>query len=317
MNQILQQNSESLKVHSVQVCPLCEGPRVRARFEVRHVLDDPAHSFALELGLSTATILECRECGFLFKNIQPPAAYVHKHYTNSGERYLESIAEEDEGIREDFRAARQLLRKGFPGGGSILDIGCASGFFLESLGNTWNRYGLELSSLAALRARERAGIIVHEGDIGSARFADNSFDVVSSFDVLEHLSKPMPTFSEVRRVLKPGGWFLMGTGDVGSFTARAAGSRWTYMCIPEHLSFFSSRSLRKALGRAEFSQTDFKRIHHGERNRAAATGWMRAVGKHWAVTLFGDDIRQLRFFRQKSGEFLVPYFFDHMICIAR
>ena len=60
-----------------------------------------------------------------------------------------------------------------------------------------------------------------------------------------------------------------------------------------------------------------KRLHHGENTRSVATGWLRAVGKHWAVTLCGDNIVRLRLFRQKTFEFLVLYFFDHVICVAQ
>jgi SAM-dependent methyltransferase len=264
-----------------------------------------------------ATVAACRECDFLFKLQRPPSAYLHEHYAELDEQYLESLAEEHTGIREDFRVARRLLADAFPKGGMILDIGCASGFFLESLGANWERFGIEPFHLAAERARVRRGLTVHECDLVAAGFPGQSFDVVCSFDVIEHLSSPMPIFQEARRILRPGGWLLLGTGDSGASTARLAGSRWTYLCFPEHLSFFNSSSLRKGLVKVGFSRFKFERIHHGERSRPVATGWMRGVGKHWAVELFGEHIIRLRLFRQKTTEFLVPYFFDHMICMAQ
>ena len=105
------------------------------------------------------------------------------------------------------------------------------------------------------RAGVRRGLIVHE--FVAAGFPAQSFDVVCSFDVIEHLPSPMPIFQEARRVLRPGGWLLLGTGDSRAFTARLAGSRWTYLCFPEHLSFFNSYCLRKGLANAGFSSFRF------------------------------------------------------------
>jgi hypothetical protein len=80
---------------------------------VRHILDDPRHACASELGFAGATVVACHECSFLFKLQQPTAADLHEHYAESGEDYLESLAEEHSGIREDFRVARQLLTEAF------------------------------------------------------------------------------------------------------------------------------------------------------------------------------------------------------------
>jgi SAM-dependent methyltransferase len=158
---------------------------------------------------------------------------------------------------------------------------------------------------------------VYECDLVAAGFPEQSFDVVCCFDVLEHLPTPMPFFREARRLLRLGGRLVLGTGDSGSLTARLSGSRWTYVSIPEHLSFFNRSSLKTALTKVGFSCVRFKRIHHGERSPSVMRGWMRGVGKHWAVTLCGDEIVRMRVFRQKTADFLVPYFFDHLICEAR
>jgi SAM-dependent methyltransferase len=317
MNQGIQDQHNCADLEAVKACPVCGSRRLDPRFDVRQITEDPLHSYAIELGISVAAIVVCRECAFLFKSTRPSADYLHQHYATSDESYLKSVAEGDVEFREDFRFARQLLHEAFPRGGSILDVGCASGFFLESLGQYWNRHGVELFHLAVERSRSRPGVFVQECDLAAAGFARESLDVVCSFDVLEHLPNPMPILQEARQILKPGGWLLIGTGNSGSLAARIAGSRWTYLCIPEHLSFFNPHSLRVALAKAGFSTFKFTRIHHGLRSLSVASGWLRGVGKHWAVTLCGEDIVRMRLFRQKTTEFLVPYFFDHMICVAR
>jgi SAM-dependent methyltransferase len=317
MDQQIQRYPDILPLESVKLCPLCESRSLLPRFEVRHITGDPVHSWAPDQGFSVAPIVKCRGCGFMFKSVRPAALYLSQHYAQLREDYVARIAEDLTEHREDYRVAREILVKAFPAGGSILDVGCASGYFLRSLGRTWDKHGLEVFHLAARLAKERGDITVHECELISAGFADESFDVVCSFDVVEHLEDPMAFFREARRILKPDGWLLLGTGDARSVSALLSGSRWTYFAIAEHVSFFSRHSLKLGLRKARFRYAEFETIHHGERNVAVMTGWLRAVGKHWAITFFGEGVTRLRLFRQKTGEFFVPYFFDHMICIAK
>ena len=305
-----------LGLEKAESCLLCGNRKLRHKFDVRHITSDALHAWATEQGFPSAPIAACQDCGFLFKSVRPSIGYLDERYSRLDGTYMQRLAEDWISYREDYRIAREILRKALPGGGSILDVGCASGFFLESLGETWQRHGLEISHLAAQLAKERKGIVVHECDIASAKFSDASFDAVCSFDVVEHLAEPMAFFREARRVLKPSGLLLLGTGDAGSLGARLSGNRWTYLCIPEHISFFSRRSLGTGLRTAGFSHVAIERIHHGERNMSVAIGWLRAAGKHWAIAICGERIIRLKLFRHKSTEFLVPYFLDHLLCTA-
>jgi SAM-dependent methyltransferase len=317
MNQTIQRHPDILPLETLEACPLCGGKSLRSKFGVRHITGDSLHSWAAEQGFPVAPIVACRGCGFVFKAVQPSAHYLDQHYTQLPEDYVARVAEDSTEHREDYRVGREILLKAFPTGGSILDVGCASGYFLQSLGKMWEKHGLEIFHLAAQRARERGEISVHECEMTAAGFPNESFDVVCSFDVVEHLADPMAFFREARRILKPSGSLLLGTGDSSSIGALLSGSRWTYFAIPEHVSFFSRHSLKLGLRKVGFPHVEFMRIHHGERKVTVMIGWMRAVGKHWAITVFGEGITRLKLFRQKTSEFFVPYFFDHMICVAK
>src|SRR5215469_18179843 len=124
MDQTSNQRTDSPDPQPIKVCPICGNPRLRQIFKVDHAREDSLHDCGKELGFTTATVVLCRDCSFRFKAQQPPSSYLNQHYANSGEEYLASLAEDNTMVREDFRVARQLLNVAFPGGGTILDVGC-------------------------------------------------------------------------------------------------------------------------------------------------------------------------------------------------
>jgi SAM-dependent methyltransferase len=316
MSHTIHRQANRLRAEKMDACPLCAGMRLQHEFEVLHITGDPLHSWAPGQGFQFARVVACRDCGFLFKSLRPVHGYLHEHYPWLDDSFVERVAEELPGFRGDYDVARCLLLKAFTEGGSILGVVCASGYLLESLGEKWARNGLEVLHVGAGRAPARGGISIHECGIASAGFPSESFDAVCSFDVVEHLAELMSVPQEARRILKPGVVLRLGTRDSRSFGARLSGSRWTDLCISEHFSLSNARWLRVALATTGFSHVDFSRIHHEERNRSAASGWLRRVGKHWAITLCGERITRFTVFRQKTSAFLIPYLFDHMICVA-
>jgi SAM-dependent methyltransferase len=93
-------------------------------------------------------------------------------------------------------------------------------------------------------------------------------DVVTAFDVLEHVADPASFLGDISAQLKPGGLLFISTPDVGSLAARLFGRRWHFFS-PYHLSFFSKRTLVAAAGARGFSLVDFRR-----RGRLRSVGYM-------------------------------------------
>lgn len=90
----------------------------------------------------------------------------------------------------------------------ILDAGCGTGGFIRMLRGAqpgWTVTGVDLSPLACALARERTGADIAEGSITALPFAGESFDAVSTGDVLYHLEDPGAALREFVRVLRPGG----------------------------------------------------------------------------------------------------------------
>jgi len=308
--------AEAAGIRSIAACPVCVCARLRRCFEVRHIVDDPLFAWARHAGYSCAEIVECSDCGFAFKGRQPEPELLAQHYAETGEDYQSRLAEDDPAARGDFAGARRFLWKQLPRGGRVLDVGCGRGFFLKSLGAGWELCGVEPSASAAEFAKRQHGVQAHCGDFFSAGCGPGSFDAVTMLDVVEHLTQPAPMFAEARRILKPGGWLVVGTGNWGALTARLAGKQWAYLAIPDHLSFFSVSSLGRALAVAGFSRVSFQRLHHGPRSWEVTSGWMRAVLRHRAISRFGPGVTRLPLFRSKGEELPVPYFWDHLLSFA-
>ena len=96
-------------------------------------------------------------------------------------------------------------------GGAILDIGCSSGAFLGTMkGGSWKLYGIDMEASTAEKARAATGAEVFVGDVLDAPFPAESFDVITGFDLLEHVYHPRQFLAKVLEWLKPGGIFYAG-----------------------------------------------------------------------------------------------------------
>ena len=173
---------------------------------------------------------------------------------------------------------RQILGP-VPPGGAILDLGCHDGALLAQLPTA--RPDLELAGMDLDRAAvERAGFAVRGADlrvgsIAELPFADATFDLITCMDVVEHLPKPVraPMFDEVRRVLKPGGRFVLQTPHAGTFQALDAQN------LRRRFPALYRRLVRNGVrDRAYAGRQDVVWHRHFTRD-----GLLRLAGPHWRV----------------------------------
>lgn len=137
----------------------------------------------------------------------------------------------------------------------LLDVGCSSGAFLDAavkLG--FQAEGVEPAPKAAATA-QAAGLNVRQGLLQEAGYAAGQFDAITLFEVIEHLQQPAELLQECRRILRPGGILLVGTGNAASWSMATMGARWEYLSIAKHgghVSFFSPESIALLGQRAGF-----------------------------------------------------------------
>lgn len=225
-------------------CPLCEGVRARA--------------VAVKFGLR---IVRCRSCGHVFANPRLLRAEIEKRYESPEffSEYLDAHRATPKGYDLDFLRGHyglylDLIRGRLSPGARLLDLGCGAGFFLKAAeADGWAAEGTEISRQLAAYARDVAGVKVRLGTLEEIRWPPEIFDVVTLFDVLEHVPDPLRTLTEVGRLLKTDGAVLISTPDYDSLSRLFLGKAWAVLSPAEHLSLFTSGTLRALIERAGLS----------------------------------------------------------------
>lgn len=152
--------------------------------------------------------------------------------------------------------------------GRLLDVGCGLGFFLKKMREfgSWEAFGCEISPEGAGYARDTLGLPnIFNGRLEDGPFKERSFDLVTLWDVLEHIPDPDPLLSRVRELLKPGGMVFIHTPNVQLqlWKARAKRLLWGiradihYLEAAAHLNLYSARTLLILLGRNGLNRVNF------------------------------------------------------------
>ena len=192
-------------------------------------------------------IFRCPACGIGRTETRSfdPLAYYNADYFSGkhSDGYADYVGAESV-LRREFAHTVDFVRRFVPKG-KLLELGCAYGFFLQEARRHFEVGGIELAEEAAAHCRQ-AGLNVATGIADEPTLAGfGNLDVIVLLDVIEHLPDPRETLALCLKRLNPGGILVLSTGDFGSLSARAAGARWRLMTPPQHLWFFSERSIRR------------------------------------------------------------------------
>ncbi len=127
--------------------------------------------------------------------------------------------------------------------GRLLDAGCGDGFFLDAaMKRGWKVFGTEYSILTVARL-SRLGIAMEQGALDASHYPAAHFDVITSFEVIEHVTEPQAEVRTMVDLLRPGGLLYITTPNFNSLARRILGPRWNIITWPEHLNYYTSRSL--------------------------------------------------------------------------
>jgi len=185
-------------------CNLCDHNRFR-------VVEIEAPSFH---------VLECRNCGLVFVHPYPESDALKRHYDRS---YYSEWINQQKSKRIRMWASRLNRINKLRPRGKLLDVGCGEGLFLRlAQDDGWQISGTELSPYASKFASRTLGTEIYCGQLHPAGFADNSFDVVTMWHVLEHVEDPKNYLREIHRVVKPDGLLVIAVPNVHDLVMQLA-----------------------------------------------------------------------------------------------
>jgi SAM-dependent methyltransferase len=203
------------------------------------------------------TFVRCRGCGHVYLNPRPTRDEIGAYYPESYKEFTTRIDDEPSRFtrlnRQYGMAKRCRVVTSRRPPGRLLDVGCGIGLFLDAMRRRgWEVAGEEVTAVAARLAGERFGLDVFAGTLEEAAYPDRHFDVVTLWNVIEHLPDPPATLREIGRILLPGGLVVMATPNVDALDARLFGRHWALWEAPRHFNVFSPESLGRLLRQTGF-----------------------------------------------------------------
>jgi len=190
-------------------------------------------------------LAKCQNCDFIFDKRIPSENELIEHYKIYAYSQLKPLPNL---TRVSYHKLLDTFEQ-YRGSGNILDIGCGQGDFLvEAKKRNWKVYGTEYSRAAVKLCKER-DINMYQGELNQESFSGLDFDVITSFEVIEHINNPNDFMSEANNKLRKSGLFYCTTPNFNSILRNFEKSKFKMICYPEHISFYTKQSI-KHLGKS-------------------------------------------------------------------
>ncbi|MBS0254726.1 MAG: class I SAM-dependent methyltransferase [Proteobacteria bacterium] len=207
-------------------------------------------------------LVKCSGCGLAYIANQPDEVYLSALYSADGGDYHTELHDPASPAAERMlRIAETHLRflSKVARGGRLIDIGCSTGSFLKRASRAgFDCSGVEFSKSSARVARGQTGLPVEVGGIHDSTCPPGTLDVLTMFDVIEHVTNPMDDLARAYAMLRPGGWLVLSTPNIDGLFPRASYplarivNHWPHPEAPYHLYQFSVATLSAMLRKAGF-----------------------------------------------------------------
>lgn len=197
-----------------------------------------------------AQIVQCQNCGYVYANPRWAGDDLLTAYEAvEDETYVAERLGREVTFRHHLRGMEKRI--GPANGRSLLDVGAYIGVFVElAVEAGWQACGVEPSEWAAAEAQKHGVNVIH-GTQDAPVLEGEQFDVITMWDVIEHVDDPSAEMAKAYQLLKPGGWLVVHTMDIESIMARLLGAKWPWF-MDMHIHYFSQRTMQQMLQKNGF-----------------------------------------------------------------
>ncbi|NTW33394.1 MAG: class I SAM-dependent methyltransferase [Bacteroidetes bacterium] len=236
-------------MEKLKKCPICNNEQ----------FSDYLKCYDYFLTQEEFNIVTCNNCRFTFVNPRPEADNLSKYYNST--EYVSHSATKNKGLfNYVYRKIRNYTHKKkvnlvsyYSKGKSILDIGCASGEFLNLFKlKGWKTKGIEPNSNARNFAKKEYNLdVIDENDINDV--SNESIDVITMWHVLEHVSDLNQRMLDLKRILKKDGYLIIAVPNCTSYDAEYYRNFWAAYDVPRHLYHFTPETMQTLVEKYKFS----------------------------------------------------------------
>jgi SAM-dependent methyltransferase len=244
-------------------CPLCDGTGGDIVWPSRYPSGITAAELKSLYSASSAhplmdQVVRCGSCSLVYVNPRPLPDVILSSYSDAEDpTFVEQNAERIKTFRRIISKVLNVMGKSSGEGLRLLDVGCAGGAFPVAARDAgFQATGVEPSRWMADFGRRTYGVNIVEGILRPGMFPAGSFDVITLWDVIEHVPDPHHLLTLIHSLLKPEGWLVVNYPDIGTVAARMLRSRWPFW-LSVHLLYYTRQTMRQQLVRAGFAPKTF------------------------------------------------------------
>ena len=209
----------------------------------------------------TFSLSRCDRCGLIYSADRPSMDELPDYYPQDYEAYQQPETEMSSSqvwhSNRMWEMQVDYIEKFKPSRGQLLDVGCATGEFLNiARKRGWQVHGLELIEQTAQIARQRHGIQVDTGRLETVNLPENTFDLITMWDVLEHLPDPLASLQHCCRLLRESGVIVFSIPNLASVDRYLFGRSWIGWDAPRHFTLFTLETLQAAFKKTGYKMVD-------------------------------------------------------------
>lgn len=201
-------------------------------------------------------LVSCKSCSLVYLNPRVNSNLIIESYSNAVDPvFVQQNVNRIKTFSENFSRICKSINITPSKSKKVLDVGCAGGAFPKAAADLgFDVVGVEPSKWMVNFSKETYGLDIRQGTLQEQNFKGESFDIITLWDVIEHISEPEKVLVEIRKILKNDGYLIINYPDYDSFARKIFQMKWPFF-LSVHLFYFSPETITRLLNNAEFEVT--------------------------------------------------------------